>query len=177
MPQTPGQRADFGQGVADVFERNEVEFDVGTRVRRDQEQEVVEIPGAIGSVTACTLLGDEAAKDESELEDGESGASELEEEDAPWLVGLERAEFTDCLELRRFGRFDSELFGFVVKGGVFEVQVVERPVEVLGKEDDQVVEGTDLGEPSGGDHDASLSSIQHRSTGLGASAGTPRFLS
>ena len=89
-------------------------------------------------------------KDAAEDDDGEFFLIELDEEDAPRLLGIERAELADGLDLGGIGRLEPEFIGLVVEGEIPDVIAIERPAELVLQVADELFEGADGAEVGSG---------------------------
>ena len=86
------------------------------------------------------------SEDSAERYDWQAFRLELDEEDAPRLAGRQRTQSLDLLDLGRVTGVDPELRRGVLEGQVLEVGPAYRPVQLVAKERDQLVEAPDSAE-------------------------------
>jgi hypothetical protein len=102
------------------------------------------VPGrAVGLIGRGAFLHHEVGKDAAEDDDGEFFLIELDEEDTPRLLGIERAELADRLDLGGIGRLEPEFVRLVVEGEVFDFMTLQRPFKLIFKVCDEMLEITD----------------------------------
>jgi hypothetical protein len=82
-------------------------------------------------------------KDAAEDDNRELLAVELDEEDAPGLFGIERAELANGFDLGGVGGLEPEFVRFVVKGEVLDFVSFERPAKLVLQIADELFEGVD----------------------------------
>jgi hypothetical protein len=108
------------------------------------EEQILRAPrDAIGLVGGGAFFHHEVGKDAAEDDDGELLAVELDEEDAPWLLGIERTELADGLDLGGVLRFETEFVGFVIEGEILDAVAFERPAEFVLEVADEMGERAD----------------------------------
>ena len=93
-------------------------------------------------------------EDAAEDDDGEFPLLKLDEEDAPRLAVLERAELMDGLHLHRVLVLEAQVSGLLLEREVVEAVFPERPVEFGFEVADELREGFEGAEMvSGGGHE------------------------
>jgi len=109
------------------------------------EQQIVQVPGrTLGAVGRGSLLENQLPQDAAQGDHGQTLRLELDEEDAPRLVGNQWAKLPDVPDLGRGFGIEPQILGLVVEGQIFERVIVDGPVEFLLQVLDQLREAPDL---------------------------------
>ena len=101
------------------------------------------------------LSNDEAMKKPPKRSERKTRSAEVKEEDAPRLVGRERAQLPEAAQLWDLLGGYAEFVRGVVECRFFEVVGADRPVEIVGQEFQHVAERSDLAQALRGERHSS----------------------
>ena len=148
----PAEHAEGGHVAFLLMEVGERDFPaIVLRTEGGDEEQVLGVPRrAVGLIGRGASLHHEVGKDATEDDDGEFFLIELDEKNAPRLLGIERAELATGLDLGGIGRLEPEFIGLVVEGEIPDVIAIERPAEFVLQVADELFEGADGAEVGSG---------------------------
>ena len=92
----------------------------------------------MGFICAGAILRNQIAEDSAEHDHGQPLLLEVYPENAPWLVGIERAKLFYIFDLGGMFCIKAEFLRLIIKSDVFSVVGFDGPVEFIAEVGDEL---------------------------------------